>query len=66
MDRLVAQRAVALERIARQEGWQIMRFDRLGRRLKIAGVLGAMAAVGSGGGYVAGRLRPQRRLRFRR
>ena len=26
-----------LERVARAEGWRIMRFDKLGRRLKIAG-----------------------------
>ena len=27
----------ALERVARAEGWRIMRFDKLGRRLKVAG-----------------------------
>ena len=47
----------ALERIARENGWRIMRFDTLGRRLHIAGALGAMALVGGGGGYVAGRIR---------
>ena len=31
----------ALVRIAREEGWDVLRFDRLGRRLK--------AAVGPGG-----------------
>jgi len=46
-----------LERIARAEPWEIMRFDKLGRRLKIARVAGAIALVGWGGGYVAGRLR---------
>ncbi len=46
-----------LERIAREEGWRIMRFDRLGRRLRIAGALGAITLVGGGGGYVAGRIR---------
>ncbi len=53
----------ALERIARERGWRIMRFDRLRRRLHIAGALGAMALVGGGGGYLAGRFRdPDSRL----
>ena len=47
----------ALERIARESGWRIMRFDRLRRRLHIAGALGAMALLGGGGGYLAGRFR---------
>jgi HAD superfamily hydrolase (TIGR01490 family) len=45
----------ALERIARQEGWQIMRFDRLGRRLQIAAGVGAVALGGVGGGYLVAR-----------
>ena len=53
----------ALERIARENGWRIMRFDRLERRFRIAGALGAMAVVGGGGGYLAGRIRdPDSRL----
>lgn len=53
----------ALARIARENGWQIMRFDRLRRRLHIAAGLGAMALVGGGGGYLAGRIRdPDSRL----
>ena len=51
----------ALERIARQEGWRIMRFDKLGRRLRIAAVAGAIALVGGGGGYLASELRERRR-----
>ena len=47
----------ALERIARESGWQIMRFDRLRRRVHVAGALGALALAGGGGGYLAGRLR---------
>ncbi|MDQ4047995.1 MAG: haloacid dehalogenase-like hydrolase, partial [Actinomycetota bacterium] len=47
----------ALERIARENGWRIMRFDRLGRRLRIAAALGAVGLVGGGGGYLAGRIR---------
>ena len=46
-----------LERVARDNGWRIMRFDKLARRLRIAGALGAITLVGGGGGYVAGRLR---------
>jgi HAD superfamily hydrolase (TIGR01490 family) len=55
-----------LLRVAREEGWQIVRFDKLGRRLRIAGVAAAVALVGGGGGYAAARMRPQRRfIRFR-
>ena len=50
----------ALERVARENGWQIMRFDRLRRRLHLAGVLGATVLVGGGGGYLAGRIRDRR------
>lgn len=46
-----------LERVARERGWRIMRFDRLGRRLKLAGLAAAVAAAVGGGGYLAGRLR---------
>src|ERR671917_901335 len=56
-----------LERVARQEGWRIMRFDKLGRRLKWAGAVGSVALVGGGSGYVAARTRrPRRRSPFRR
>jgi HAD superfamily hydrolase (TIGR01490 family) len=56
----------ALERIAREEGWRIMRFDKLARRLRIAAVAGAIALVGGGGGYVVGELRERRRRSSRR
>jgi len=52
----------ALERIAREEGWRIMRFDRLGPMLKIGAATLAVALVGGGGGYAAARMRPRRRL----
>jgi HAD superfamily hydrolase (TIGR01490 family) len=52
-----------LERVAREEGWQIMRFDKLGRRLRIAAVSAGLALVGGGGGYAAARMRPRRRFR---
>jgi HAD superfamily hydrolase (TIGR01490 family) len=35
----------ALLRIAREEGWEVLRFERLGRRLKIAAAMLAMAAT---------------------
>jgi HAD superfamily hydrolase (TIGR01490 family) len=41
-----------LARIAREEGWQILRFDRLGRRLKTAAVLAATATAGGVGSAV--------------
>src|SRR4051812_33277519 len=44
-----------LLRVARDEGWQVMTFDRLRRRLRI-GVLGlALGAAGAGGGYFVAR-----------
>jgi hypothetical protein len=50
-----------LERIAREEGWRIMRFDKLARRLRIGVLAAAIALVGGGGGYLAGELRERRR-----
>ena len=55
-----------LARVARVEGWRIMRFDKLGRRLKLGAAVGTLALMGGGGGYLAARARPrQRRLRLR-
>jgi HAD superfamily hydrolase (TIGR01490 family) len=52
----------ALARIARQEGWEVLRFDRLGRRLKAGVALaGAAAAGGIGSAAVAARARPAAR-----
>ncbi|MGH2890107.1 MAG: HAD family hydrolase, partial [Solirubrobacteraceae bacterium] len=51
----------ALARIARERGWEVLRFDRLKRRLRLAGTLGAAAAAGGLGGVAAvRRLRPSR------
>src|ERR671929_55526 len=44
-----------LLRIAREEGWRIMRFDKLGRRLRLAAAVAGVALVGGGSGYVAAR-----------
>jgi hypothetical protein len=52
-----------LERVARREGWRIMRFDKLGRRLRWASAVASVALVGGGGGYVAARARRPRRRR---
>ncbi len=47
-----------LARIARQEGWQVLRFDRLGRRLKTAvGLTAAATAGGVGSAALFGRAR---------
>jgi HAD superfamily hydrolase (TIGR01490 family) len=54
----------ALARIARQEGWDVLRFDRLGRRLKTAAALaGAAAAGGIGSAALASHGRSSRRRR---
>ena len=50
--------------LARAEGWEVLRFDRLGRRLKAtAGLIGAAAAGGIGSAALAGRARTQARAR---
>src|ERR671933_3010634 len=38
-----------LAKIAREEGWEILRFERLGRRLRVAGAAIGAAAVGGVG-----------------
>jgi len=38
-----------LTRAAREEGWEILRFDTLGRRLKVAAAFLAFTAVGGAG-----------------
>lgn len=45
-----------LARIAMQEGWEIVRLDRLGRRLKLIAALGSGAALASLGSLARGRL----------
>ena len=44
-----------LARVARAEDWEVMRFERLGRRLKVLGAALAAAAVGGAGRTVASR-----------
>jgi HAD superfamily hydrolase (TIGR01490 family) len=52
-----------LERVAREQGWRIMRFDKLGRRLRVAAAVGGVVLVGGVGGFASARLRPKRRVR---
>jgi HAD superfamily hydrolase (TIGR01490 family) len=54
----------ALLRTARSEGWQVMTFDRLRRRVRIAATVAGLGAAGAGSGYVAARLRPSQRERM--
>ena len=54
----------ALAGIAREEGWQVIRFDKLHRRLKLALAAAGLALVGSSGGYVAARVRAPARRRL--
>ena len=42
-----------LARVAREEGWDVMRFERLGRRLKVAGAATVAAAAGGAGAALA-------------
>jgi len=52
-----------LERVAREEGWRIMRFDTLRRRLRLGVAIGAGAIAAGAGGYAAARLRRPPRWR---
>jgi HAD superfamily hydrolase (TIGR01490 family) len=49
-----------LAEVAQREGWRIMRFERLGRRLAIAGTTIAAAAIGGSGTWLAARRRARR------
>ena len=46
----------ALARVAHEEGWEIMRFDRLGRRLRVASAAAGIGLLGVGGGYLGPRI----------
>ena len=51
--------------IARREGWQVMRFEKLGRKLAIAGAT-VLAAVGGAGALASKRRNRGRTLAGRR
>ena len=44
-----------LARVARAEGWEVMHFERLGRRLRVAGAAAAAAGLGGLGSVVLSR-----------
>ncbi|HEX8073579.1 MAG TPA: HAD family hydrolase [Thermoleophilaceae bacterium] len=50
-----------LARVAGEEGWQVMRFDKLGRRLRLAGAAAGAGLLAAGSGYAAARVKPRRR-----
>ena len=50
-----------LARVARDEGWEIMRFDRLARRLRLAAGVAAIGLLGVSGGYLGPRIWRQAR-----
>ena len=53
-----------LERVARAEHWEIMRFERLGQRLRMAGAaMGAVALGGAGSALLVRRSAPRRRAK---
>jgi HAD superfamily hydrolase (TIGR01490 family) len=49
-----------LARVAREEGWQVIRIDKLARRLRLASAVAAAGLVAAGSGYAAARVRPSR------
>jgi phosphoserine phosphatase len=53
-----------LLRVARAEGWQVVTFDRLRRRVRLVATVAGLSAIGAGGGYAVARLRPSRRERM--
>jgi HAD superfamily hydrolase (TIGR01490 family) len=44
-----------LARVAREEGWEVLRFERLNRRLRFMGALAGAAALGGAGSLIARR-----------
>jgi HAD superfamily hydrolase (TIGR01490 family) len=55
-----------LLRIAREQGWQVMTFDRLRRRLRIAAAAGLVAAVAAAAGRISAQLRPEPKTKVMR
>ena len=52
----------SLARVAREQNWEVMRFETLGRRLKLGGAVVTAALAGGIGGAVVRRRTPARRL----
>jgi len=55
-----------LAQVAKQRGWRVMRFEKLGRRLAVAGTVAAAAAIGGSGTWLAARRAPRRQYAVRR
>jgi HAD superfamily hydrolase (TIGR01490 family) len=55
-----------LQRVAHEEGWRVMRFDTLARRLRIAGSLGALTLTAAAAGYAADYARSRKKRGVRR
>jgi HAD superfamily hydrolase (TIGR01490 family) len=54
-----------LREVAREQGWEVVQFDKLRRRLRIVSVAGAGGVVAAGVGYAAARATRPRGLRAR-
>src|SRR5437764_3005840 len=54
-----------LRRVAREEGWEMMLFDKLHRRLRMVSLAGAAGLVAAGAGYGAARITRPTGLRAR-
>jgi HAD superfamily hydrolase (TIGR01490 family) len=54
-----------LLRVARAEGWEVLHFDKLHRRVRIATTVGGLGVAAGLSGYVAARTRPRGRLALR-
>jgi HAD superfamily hydrolase (TIGR01490 family) len=52
--------------VARREGWEVLRFEKLGQRLRVAGAVVIAGAVGGSGSWLAGRRRGRPRGRLGR
>jgi len=52
----------SLLEVARQEGWRVMRFERLGRRLAMAGATALALAIGGSTRALAARRRERNRF----
>jgi HAD superfamily hydrolase (TIGR01490 family) len=55
-----------LREIARREGWEVLRFEKLGQRLRVAGAVLIAGAVGGSGSWLAVRRRGRARGRLGR
>jgi HAD superfamily hydrolase (TIGR01490 family) len=52
-----------LAEVAKREGWEVLRFEKLGERLRVIAAVAAAAAVGGSGSWLAAHRRGSRRRR---